>query len=136
METRCRAFATALPWRREQAAKPLTEYSIPGLTMVWFCPGVSAVPSEIRHIVFSAAEVAAAIREYRRHIARPLPAGALRRFEMYPGKGSVRASFDIHPDIGTPPESCEVGGSEITEALVLYCGAHNIPLPATGVKSL
>jgi hypothetical protein len=97
---------------------------------------VSAVPSEIRHIVFSAAEVAAAIREYRRHIARPLPAGALRRFEMYPGKGGVRASFDIHPDLGTPPESCEVGGSEITEALVLYCGAHNIPLPATGVKSL
>jgi len=93
------------------------------------------VPSEIRHIVFSAAEVAAAIREYRRHIARPLPVGVLRRFEMYPGKGSVRASFDITPD-GMPTETCEVGGTEITDALILYCDAHHIPLPSTGVKAL
>ena len=94
------------------------------------------MPSEIRHIVFSAAEVAAAIREYRRHVARPLPVGVLRRFEMYPGKGSVRASFDIVPDGGIPEETCEVGGTEITDALILYCGAHGIPLPATGVKTL
>ncbi|HUC73331.1 MAG TPA: hypothetical protein VMS01_19230 [Stellaceae bacterium] len=94
------------------------------------------MPSEIRHIVFSSAEVAAAIREYRRHIGRPLPVGILRRFDMYPGKGGVRASFDIAPDHRVPPETCEVGGAEITEALVLYCGAHHIPLPSAGVKTL
>ena len=94
------------------------------------------MPSEIRHIVFSGAEVAAAIREYRRHIARPLPAGLLRRFELHPAAGGVRAAFEIMPDAGGASESGEVGAAEITEALVLYCGAHNIPLPMTGVKTL
>ena len=94
------------------------------------------MPSEIRHIVFSAAEVAAAIREYRRHVARPLPAGILRRFEMHPGRGGVRASLHILADNAGPAASCEVGSAEITEALVLYCGAHNIPLPSAGIKTL
>jgi hypothetical protein len=98
--------------------------------------GNAAVPAEIRHIVFSAAEVAAAIREYRRHVGRPLAVGLLRRFEMQPATGGVRALFDIVPDSGTPPESSEVGAAEITDALILYCNAHNIPLPAAGVKSL
>jgi len=94
------------------------------------------VPSEIRHIVFSAAEVAAAIREYRRHAGRPLPSGTLRRFEMSPGKGGVRASFDIAPQTAGPAETWEIAGGEIADALILYCGAHNIPLPSAGIKTL
>jgi hypothetical protein len=97
---------------------------------------VSAVPSEIRHIVFSTAEVAAAIREHRRHIGRPLPAGTLRRFDMHPGKGGIRATVDIAPENGVHTEHCEVGGPEITDALILYCGAHHIPLPSAGIKTL
>src|SRR5260221_2310870 len=93
------------------------------------------MPSEIRHIVFSATELAAAIREYRRHVGRPLPAGSLRRFEMHPGKGGVRASFDIAEN-SPLAATWEVGNTEITEALVLYCGAHNIPLPSAGIKTL
>jgi hypothetical protein len=93
------------------------------------------VPSEIRHIVFSATEAAAAIREYRRHIGRPLPAGSLRRFEMHPGKGGVRASFDIAEN-SVPAATWEISGTELTDALVLYCGAHNIPLPSAGSKTL
>jgi hypothetical protein len=94
------------------------------------------MPAEIRHIVFSAAEAAAAIREYRRHVGRPLPVGIQRRFEMHPASGGVRASFDINPDNGTPSQTCEVGSAEITDALILYCGAHNVPLPEAGVKTL
>ena len=94
------------------------------------------MPSEIRHLVFSTTEVVAAIREYRRHVGRPLPTGTLRRFEMHPGKGGVRASFDIVPDNTIPAQGWEVGSAEITDALILYCGAHNVPLPATGVKTL
>jgi hypothetical protein len=93
------------------------------------------MPAEIRHIVFSAAEVAAAVREYRRHVGRPLPAGMLRRFELHPGAGGARASFDVVPDHGGR-ETGEVGGTELSEALVLYCGAHSIPLPAAGTKTL
>ncbi len=92
------------------------------------------MPSEIRHIVFSTAEVGSAIREYRRHIGRPLPAGTLRRLDMHPGKGGVRVSIDIAPENGGRSESCELGGAEITDALILYCGAHHIPLPSAGIK--
>ena len=94
------------------------------------------MPSEIRHIVFSAAEVAAAVREYRRHVGRPLPTGILRRFEIHPSKGGVRAAFEIVPDNGIPAAGWEVGTAEITDALIVYCGAHNIPLPSAGIKTL
>jgi hypothetical protein len=94
------------------------------------------VPAEIRHIVFSAAEVAAAVREYRRHIGRPLPAGMLRRFELHPGAGGARASFDVVPEDNGRPETGEIGGGELSEAVILYCGAHGIPLPAASTKAL
>jgi hypothetical protein len=95
------------------------------------------VPAEIRHIVFCAAEVAAAIREYRRHVGRSLPSGALRRLELFPSPGGgVRVSLEIAPDNGVSAESWEVGSAEITDALIFYCGAHNIPMPAAGAKSL
>ncbi len=94
------------------------------------------MPAEIRHIVFCAAEVAAAVREYRRHLGRPLPSGALRRLELFPGTGGVRVSLEIAPDNGVSSESWEISSAEITDALIFYCGAHNIPMPAAGVKSL
>jgi len=94
------------------------------------------VPAEIRHIVFCAAEVAAAVREYRRHLGRPLPSGALRRLELFPGTGGVRVSLEIAPDNGVSSESWEISSAEITDALIFYCGAHNIPMPAAGAKSL
>ena len=76
------------------------------------------MPSEIRHIVFSAAEVAAAIREYRRHVGRSLPPGSLRRFEMHPASGGVRVSFDIAAENGGTA-TLEIGGAEIADALIL-----------------
>ena len=111
----------------------LSKYSTPAGRLAVSIEGVTAVPSEIRHIVFSTAEVAAAIREYRRHIGRPLPAGTLRHFDMHSAKGGIRVSVDIAPDNGVGAETCEFGGSEMTDALILYCGAH---LPSAGIKTL
>jgi hypothetical protein len=96
----------------------------------------SSVPSEIRHIVFSGAEIASAVREYRRQAGRPLPTGSLRRVEIGTNSGSVRVSLDIAPDNGIATSTWDVGSAEITEALVAYCSAHNVPLPAAGAKSL
>ncbi len=48
----------------------------------------------------------------------------------------MRVSIDIAPDNGISTSTWEIGSAEITEALVLYCGAHNVPLPAAGAKSL
>jgi hypothetical protein len=94
------------------------------------------VPSEIRHIVFSGAEIASAVREYRRQAGRPLPTGSLRRVEIGTNSGNVRVALEIAPDNGIATSTWEVGSAEITEALVLYCHAHNVPLPAAGAKSL
>jgi hypothetical protein len=94
------------------------------------------VPSEIRHIVFCGAEIASAVREYRRHAGRPLPAGSLRRVDITTNSGNVRVSLEIAPDNGIATSTWDIGSAEVTEALVLYCGAHNVPLPAAGAKSL
>jgi hypothetical protein len=95
------------------------------------------LPAEIRHIVFCTSEIAAAVREYRRQVRRPLPAGALRRLEMtgVPG-GGVRLAIEIAPDNGGSPEANELGNAELTDALIQYCDAHHIPLPLGGIKSL
>jgi len=93
------------------------------------------LPSEIRHIVFGAAEIAAGIREYRRRIGHPLPIGRLRRLLLRDG-GGVRAELEVVPEDGSPPETWEIGTAELTAAMVLYCGDHKIPLPAAGAKGL
>jgi hypothetical protein len=94
------------------------------------------MPAEIRHIVFCPAEVAAAIRQYRRDTGRPLPAGALRRLDMQIAGSGVRAVVDLMPDDGSPPGIWEIGNAELTDAVIRYCKAHGIPLPAAGTKGL
>jgi hypothetical protein len=85
--------------------------------------------------VFSPAEVAAAVREYRRRIGRPLPTGGLRRIEIQPEKGGAQATLEIAAEDG-PTGPWECGGAELAEALYAYCEAHMIPLPRAGTKGL
>lgn len=95
------------------------------------------MPAEIRHIVFCAAEAAAAVREYRRQTRRPLPAGALRRFDLSTGPGGgIRLTIDIAADAGGAQQTIEFGSAELTDALIQYCEAHQIPLPLAGTKGL
>ena len=95
------------------------------------------MPAEIRHIVFCSSEIAAAVREYRRQVRRPLPTSALRRLEMTLSTGGgVRLSIEIAPDSGGSPETAEIGNAELADALIQYCGAHHIPLPLAGTKGL
>ena len=76
------------------------------------------------------------MREYRRHIGWPLPAGALRRLDLRPAAGGVRVALDIVPDDGASPAVWEIGNAELSNAVIRYCGAHGIPLPAAGTKGL
>jgi hypothetical protein len=95
------------------------------------------VPSEIRHIVFCSAEIASAVREYRRQVRRPLAAGALRRLDLSAAAtGGVRLVIEIAPDAGGPLEVAEFGNAELTDATIQYCEAHHIPLPLAGTKGL
>ena len=93
------------------------------------------MPAEIRHVVFSPPEVAAAIREHRRHIGQPLPTGGLRRIEMQAVKGGAQVTLDITAENGAP-SLWECGGAELADALYAYCNAHMIPLPRAGTKGL
>jgi hypothetical protein len=94
--------------------------------------------AEIRHIEFSATEVAEAVREYCREVSwPPLPAGTPRRFELHQGSGGASATFEIVPDDGDGrAETGEVTDVELREALILYCSARKIPLPRAGTKTL
>ena len=93
--------------------------------------------AEIRHIEFSAVEVAAAVGEYCREVSwPPLPAGKLRRFELHQRAGGACATFEVVPDDGGASEPGEVSGTELSEALILYCGTRKIPLPRAGTKTL
>ena len=95
------------------------------------------MPSEIRHIVFQPAEIAAGVREYRRRMGHPLPPGVLRGVYLRDGGGAgVRVALDIIPEDGYASLSWEIGTAELTAAMVLYCGDHKIPLPAAGTKGL
>jgi hypothetical protein len=93
------------------------------------------LPAEIRHVVFSPAEVAAAIREYRRRIGQPLPEGGLRQIVLQSVGGGAQAMLEIAAD-GGPSSRLECGGAELAEALFAYCDAHMIPLPRAGTKGL
>jgi hypothetical protein len=95
------------------------------------------LPAEIRHIVFCSSEIAAAVREYRRQVHRPLPIGALRRLDLNPSaSGGVRLVIEIAPDSGGAPQTAELGNAELADALIQYCETHHVPLPLTGTKSL
>lgn len=95
------------------------------------------MPAEIRHIVFCSSEIAAAVREYRRQVHRPLPIGALRRLDMSPSAGGgVRLAIEIAPDSGGSPQTAELGNAELADALIQYCETHHVPLPLIGTKSL
>ena len=95
------------------------------------------MPAEIRHIVFCPSEIAAAVREYRRQVRRPLPTGALRRLDMSASAGGgVRLAIEIAPDSGGSPETTEFGNAELADALIQYCDTHHVPLPIAGTKGL
>ena len=92
------------------------------------------MPAEIRHVVFSPPEVAAAIREHHRRLGRPLPAG-LRQIQLRTVGASVQASLEMVAENG-PSTRLECTGTELAEALFAYCDAHMIPLPRAGTKGL
>lgn len=50
--------------------------------------------------------------------------------------GGARLAIEIAPDAGGPPETAEFGNAELTDALIQYCEAHNIPLPLAGTKGV
>ncbi len=107
------------------------------------------MPSEIRYILFQRPEVVEAIGTYFRKVGRAVPPGVIT--DCGPercGAGSpARFSITIEDEAGQPDDAMRlpdfprklrltVDGADLAAALILYCRAQKIPLPASATKSL
>ena len=91
------------------------------------------MPTELRHIVFSAEEAFTAVKEYRRRRREPLPDGTLERFAIW-SNPDIRAEFDIGSD--GQLETVGADRDELATALIMYCIDHRIPIPVKSSKFL
>lgn len=93
------------------------------------------MPTEIRHIIFSSAELYVALKEYRRRRDDPLPEGTVLRFDIEPGP-EIRADVLIARDDGAPDLRLLVRRDELAAALIMYCIDRKIPMPVKSTKFL
>lgn len=102
------------------------------------------MPTEIRHILFSPAEMVVAVSDFSRRTGKPLPPGSVVgcriNSAVEDGVELVRFSLSIASAAaaGNVCEQREVtsGGSNLAAALILFCRDRRIPLPSDADKSL
>ncbi|MBP0496282.1 hypothetical protein [Roseomonas indoligenes] len=114
------------------------------------------MPTELRHIIFSSAEIVEAVSLFARSRGRPLPPGQITEaaaLDTEPGSAvtfrlsilpdaSDREAGRLSPERLSPerlsPErlSMDWSGPELAAALLRYCRGRNIPMPVRGSKSL
>jgi hypothetical protein len=94
------------------------------------------VPLELRKILFSAAELKAAVVEHCRATDKPLPDTDIARLVI---RKDQRAAVTLHfrPSFN-PADPAEVAfsGADVLEALIRHCAALGIPLPRAAKKVL
>jgi hypothetical protein len=96
---------------------------------------LSAMPSEIRQIIFRAEELIEAIVSYSNASAEPLPAGAVEAVEVVSGKTiSVRVHIRGEGNLGDYQTTLDA--STVAASLIRYCRDTGIPLPRDSEKSL
>lgn len=91
------------------------------------------MPTELRHIVFSAEETFTAVKEYRRRRREPLPDGTMQRFAIW-SEPEIRVEFDI--GLNGEAETVASDRDELATALIMYCIDHRIPIPVKSAKFL
>lgn len=92
------------------------------------------MPTETRRILFSNAELYAALDEHLAKAGSRLPAGAIRRISS-DGEFHRVVKVDIRTNKGTG-ETLELHPEQIGAALISYCMTNQIPLPRGFSKSL
>lgn len=93
------------------------------------------MPTETRHINFSAPEVVEALSEFRRGRRLAIPGGEVRDVS-FSEPPDIRATLSIRVDETHDVIAFQVGSETLAAALVFYCINHGIPLPARAVKQL
>ena len=91
------------------------------------------MPTEIRHLLFTAEEATSAIRNYCISASLPFPMNAA----VYTLEGGQQPLVRIAP---ASPRGRDQGvafaGKELLAALLLHCQKKRIPLPARGAKDV
>ncbi len=103
------------------------------------------MPTEIRHILFTANEVVEAAAHYKRLCGAPLPTGTVTEacaIDTIPG---APIAFRIVVELDKPVLSGEFAmktkvfdlvGADLAAPLIAYCCKRGIPMPVKGAKSL
>ena len=91
--------------------------------------------AEFRHIFFNNGELVRVLALHAKRKAAKLPSGAVLGLKVTQDpEPTVRGK--IAPDGGGTPITIELGGKELRSAVIAYCIARRIPLPAKGLKRL
>lgn len=94
------------------------------------------MPLELRKILFSVAELQAAVIDHCRVTARAIPDADVTRLVIRNDE-SAAATLHFRPSFN-PKDPAEVAftGDEVLAALIRYCGVVGIPLPRAAKKVL
>lgn len=90
------------------------------------------MPHELRKIFFNAADLAHAIEAHRNERPQFLPQGKLQHLEVLPDHLLVRLELSYVENRHTL--DYKIDYDKVLDALVGFCIARRIPLPAAGVK--
>ena len=91
--------------------------------------------AEFRHIFFNNGELVRILAMHAKRQAAKLPSGAVLGLKIASDPEPMVCG-KIAPDGGGTPISIELGGKELRSAVIAYCIAQRIPLPAKGIKRL
>src|SRR5262245_37125063 len=91
--------------------------------------------TEIRQIVFQQTELCAAIHDYKKRRAEPLPPGSIIGVTCGDGPDPT-ATLTIRNDSTNGVIIVTFNAEEIAAALILFCINRRIPLPAKAGKKL
>jgi hypothetical protein len=90
------------------------------------------MPAEIRHLIFSEDEAIAALREYYRRSAAPLPDRTVLHLTIV-GENPPSVTLKSR---GRNADIIGVSGEDLLSALILYCHGDRVPLPVRGSKEV
>jgi DNA-binding LacI/PurR family transcriptional regulator len=98
------------------------------------------MPSELRHIFFTAAEVVEAVLQFQQKAGIPVPKGSIIAAGCEPTEADEPVQFKIEiacdgaDKDGATAILC--AGSQLAAALLVYCKHRNIPVPARADKAV
>lgn len=95
---------------------------------------VTAVPKELRKVIFSRNELQAALVSHLLHAGRWMQNRPIDRLEI--GEGLAAVTIVFQPGNSGEVQQWPLSQEEVAAALIRYCGQFSIPLPRAARKRL